>query len=175
MIEIKGYTKKYSTKTMTLNDFKSFKTAFSLQGVNGAGKTTLLKAMADLIPFQGMISLPKPVLYVDASMGLPEGPLKNLKPLLSHKAKALYEVWFQESEDRLVPKKCSLGMQQKLRLCLALSAPVKTLLLDEPLRGLDQAAIQAFLNALNFETKTFIITSHETFVRPEGWEILEPF
>jgi ABC-type multidrug transport system ATPase subunit len=175
MIEIKGYVKKYTTKTMTVNDVKSFKTGFSLQGVNGAGKTTLLKAMANLIPFQGGISIPRPAMYMDASMGLPEGRLKTLKPLFNDKAKTLYATWFQEKEDDLVPKKCSLGMQQKLRLCLALSAPVKTLLLDEPLRGLDQAAIQIFLEALKSETKTVIITSHETFLKPESWDLLEPF
>lgn len=175
MIEIKGYKKKYSTKTMTLDHFKSFKTGFALQGVNGAGKTTLLKAMANLIPFQGQITMPRPVLYMDASMGLPEGTLKTLKPLLNLQARALYNQWFKEIEDDLVPKKCSLGMQQKLRLCLALSAPVQSLLLDEPLRGLDQAAIQAFLEVLKTETKTLIITSHEIFVKPESWDILEPF
>lgn len=175
MIEIKGYKKKYSTKTMTLDHFKSFKTGFALQGVNGAGKTTLLKAMANLIPFQGQITMPRPILYMDASMGLPEGTLKTLIPLLNLQARALYNQWFKEIEGDLVPKKCSLGMQQKLRLCLALSAPVQSLLLDEPLRGLDQAAIQAFLEVLKTETKTLIITSHEIFLKPESWDILEPF
>lgn len=175
MIEIKGYVKKYATKTMTVDAYKSLKKGFALKGVNGAGKTTLLKAMANLIPFQGEISIPKPAMYVDASMALPEVRLKTLKPLFNDKAKSLYARWFQEHEDDLVPKKCSLGMQQKLRLCLALSAPVKTLLLDEPLRGLDQSAIQIFLEALKSETKTVIFTSHETFLKPESWDLLEPF
>jgi len=69
--------------------------------------------------------------------------------------------WFTREDETLRADECSLGMLQKIRLCLALSYPVKTLLLDEPLRGLDTKAKIEWIKALDKTSKRVVITSHE--------------
>ncbi len=58
----------------------------------------------------------------------------------------------------------SLGTRQKLRLCLALSQPATLLLLDEPLRALDQAACAVLIDLLNqraYGSTYALVSSHQ--------------
>jgi len=175
MIEVTGFVKKYRAKTIRLDDLKSDHEVIYLQGVNGSGKTTLLKAIAGIIPYQGTIEVMRPALYVDASMPVPLKTLKSLKTLLTREAKTLFETWFNLEDEALRTDECSLGMLQKIRLCLALSYPVMTLLLDEPLRGLDTKAKIEWIKTLNETSKRVVITSHEIFDCPASWAIIDPF
>jgi ABC-type multidrug transport system ATPase subunit len=175
MIQIEHFLKKYPTKTIRLDDFSSKALGLYIEGVNGSGKTTLLKAMAGLIPYEGLIRVPRPILYLDAELPLPPVCLRDIKSFLTPAMLHLYDTWFTPQEDRLTPVTCSLGMKQKLRLLLALSAPVKTLALDEPFRGLDQAAIQTVLEVLEESSQTMVMTSHERFEVPPQWAIIHGF
>jgi len=175
MIEIKAFKKEYRFKSIELAYLKSDSRGLYIKGINGAGKTTLLKAMADIIPFEGTILMPTPVLYLDASLPVPNWPLYRLKNLMTPPLQGLFESWFKEKEVYLWPKECSLGMLQKVRLCLGLSWPVKTILLDEPLRGLDEKAVRQLTQYLSEETKTVVMTSHESFNPPSTWQTLDPF
>lgn len=173
MIEIINFKKHYRAKTIQINDLKSTQEGLYLKGANGSGKTTLLKAMAEIIPYQGSIQIPRPVLYLDASFPLPKIKLRKIKDLLSPPYQTLFETWFSKEDERLMPDECSLGMLQKMRLCLGLSYPVKTILLDEPLRGLDEAASMLLIEVLEKESKKVVITSHENFNCPASWQITE--
>lgn len=175
MIEIVAFKKKYRAKTIHLTHLSSDHPGLYLKGVNGSGKTTLLKAMADIIPYQGSIQIPRPVLYLDASLPLPIRPLKKIKKLLSPSSLILFEQWFSKEDEALMPDECSLGMRQKLRLCVGLSYDVQTIILDEPLRGLDQAASLVLVERLAQEEKKVVMTSHETFTCPSSWAIVEMF
>jgi ABC-2 type transport system ATP-binding protein len=175
MIQIKDFKKKYPTKTIRLDDFSSKAVGLYIEGVNGSGKTTLLKAMAGLIPYQGLIHVPRPILYLDAELPLPSVTLRELKSFFTPALMDVYHTWFSAKEDGLTPAAASLGMKQKLRLLLAFSAPVKTLALDEPFRGLDQAAIQTVLKVLEEGRKIIVMTSHERFEVPPQWAIMHGF
>lgn len=173
MIEVINFKKKYRAKTIQCDYLKSNHQGLYLTGVNGSGKTTLLKAMAEIIPYQGSIKIPYPILYLDASLPLPMIRLKTLKKILSPANQKLFAGWFSSEDETLMPDECSLGMRQKLRLCLGLSYPVQTILLDEPLRGLDQKASKLLIEVLQTLEKKVVLTSHENFVCPATWQTLE--
>lgn len=175
MIEIKNFKKSYRATTIQLKHLKSTAKGLYIHGVNGAGKTTLLKAMAHIIPYQGSIVCPRPLLYLDASLPLPKEKLSLIKRWMTPPYQTLFEAWFTQTEENLWPEECSLGMLQKVRLCLSLSFPVKTILLDEPLRGLDQTASEMVIKYLENESKQVVITSHERFMVPTSWDIVHPF
>mgnify|MGYP000760555172 FL=1 len=67
-----------------------------------------------------------------------------------------------EAKDKLV-KKYSLGMRQRLGIAQALMENPDTLILDEPMNGLDNACvkmIREILLDLKEEGKTILLVSH---------------
>lgn len=95
---------------------------------------------------------------------------KNLYELasLNHKTDKsgiediLKKVGLYEAKDKLV-KKYSLGMRQRLGIAQALMENPDTLILDEPMNGLDNACvkmIREILLDLKKEGKTILLVSH---------------
>lgn len=134
-----------------------------LRGPNGKGKTTLLRLMAGaLTPHAGRIRLDgidsagAPLAYRLQSFfcggDLPELPWLTVQefldihldlypaadPLLVDAQLAAFGI--REVLPQLLST-LSLGQHKKVQLALALSLPVRLLLVDEPFNGLDTAAI----------------------------------
>ncbi len=157
-----------------------------LRGANGMGKTTLLKLLAGaLTPSRGSIALAgldsaeKPLAYRLATFycggDLPELPWLTVQEFLDLHL-ALYpgteaaRVQAQLAAfaiPEVLPQALStlsLGQHKKVQLALALSLPVRLLLLDEPFNGLDAVAmdyLRGQLDALASERAAIIVlTSH---------------
>ena len=195
MLEVYHLTKRYGK--LTANDDLNFTVENGeiavLCGPNGAGKSTAIKCIAGLLRFQGDILFDgKQNKSVEAkrSFGyIPElpAPIENLtvgehmefiarayrvenwKP----RADALLER--MEMSDKLgkLGKELSKGMQQKLSICCALLPSPRTILLDEPLVGLDPHAIKelkAMLGELRAEGCSILLSTHMLDSVQEFWD-----
>lgn len=164
MLEVHNLTKRYGK--LTANDDLNFEVEDGeiavLCGPNGAGKSTAIKCISGLLRFQGNILFdgkPNKSLEAKRSFGyIPElpAPIETLtvEEHMEFIARAYrVENWKMRSDELLtrmemddkrskLGKELSKGMQQKLSICCALLPQPKTILLDEPLVGLDPHAIK---------------------------------
>jgi len=155
-------------------------------GPNGAGKTTLLKIIATLsqpskgkIEIDGIFSVGERInirkqigfighqsfLYDNLTV---EENLKfysqmyNLDNPIQRIEKMLRQVGLQEQKSNLV-RNLSRGMQQRLSIGRALLIDPKIVILDEPFSGLDQNAIDNFVElftSLVSPDRIIIMTTH---------------
>ena len=125
-----------------------------LAGRNGSGKTTLLRAIGNLIPYRGEISVhggvgfmpDRPALYprltgvehVALVMGM-RGVSRGSRKAVAQELLSRFDL--ADDGDRRV-RGWSLGMRRKLTLALALCGQPKVLLLDEPGDALDDVAFE---------------------------------
>lgn len=186
MIYVKGVSLKIR-KDMILSDInlhieKGMITG--LVGRNGSGKTMLMKCITGFVkPTTGEIifngkKIGEDVDFPDNTGIIIETPsfvpfysgYKNLYELASLNRKTdkagiedvLEKVGLLESENKPV-KKYSLGMRQRLGIAQALMENPDTLILDEPMNGLDNACvkmIREILLNLKKEGKTILLVSH---------------
>jgi ABC-2 type transport system ATP-binding protein len=133
---------------------------FGYLGPNGAGKTTTLKILTGLLkPTSGRAwLLGQPIERVESrrSLGfLPEQPyfydylngveylefVARLSGMTAHEATRAARQWFGRvglgDQDRLILRKYSKGMLQRLGLAAALVHEPQLVILDEPMSGLD--------------------------------------
>ncbi len=195
MLEVYHLTKRYG-KT-TANDDLSFRVEDGeiavLCGPNGAGKSTAIKSIAGLLRYDGTIlfdgefnKTPK----AKRSFGyIPEmpAPIETLtvEEHLEFIARAYrVEDWKPKAEELLacmelddkrkkLGKELSKGMQQKLSICCALLPGPRTLLLDEPLVGLDPHAIKELKNILlrlRDERCAILLSTHMLDSVQEFWD-----
>ena len=196
MLEVVNLTKKYG-KTLaadgigfTVPDGK----IGILLGPNGAGKSTVIKSIAGLLRYQGSIRI----------QGLDAGTVEAKKcfayvPELPYMYEALtvrehiefivraygregweeearalfdrFELW--DKQDKL-GNELSKGMMQKVSICCALIIRPKVILLDEPMVGLDPAAIKelkTMLLELRDEGCTVLISTHMLEMVKELWDV----
>ncbi len=155
-----------------------------LVGRNGSGKTMLMKCITGFVkPTAGEIIFSGKKIGEDVDFPANTGIIletpsfvpfysgyKNLYELasLNHKTDKsgiediLKKVGLYEAKDKLV-KKYSLGMRQRLGIAQALMENPDTLILDEPMNGLDNACvkmIREILLDLKKEGKTILLVSH---------------
>lgn len=157
-----------------------------LRGANGAGKTTLLKLLAGgLTPHAGTIlmagidSARMPLAYRLHSFmcggDLPQLPWLTVQEFLDLHL-ALYPgadpamLTVQLNAFGLMPTlhqslaTLSLGQHKKVQLALALTLPVRLLLIDEPFNGLDAGAMDYLRRQLSdparLERACIVLTSH---------------
>lgn len=186
MIEIKDLTVRFG-QTEVLHDISCEFPAGQITGLmgrNGSGKTVLLKAVCGLvIPEKGEILVNGRLLTPENahtfSIGaLIETPgflreysgLKNLRFLASLtgknpdiRARAAMEAVGLDWRSRKHVGAYSLGMRQRLGLAQAMLDDPEILILDEPMNGLDHAAIAEFrelLHRLAERGKTIVLASH---------------
>ena len=186
-INIDNISKSFD-KGLVLNNinlyFESGK-VYGLKGRNGSGKTMLLRAISGLIlPDKGTIKIDDKILGDDLSFPPSVGVLienpgyipelsgkENLRNIADIKSvvsdKEINEImkYFDlEPESKKPVKKYSLGMKQKLGLCMAFMEDPELVLLDEPMNALDEKAVNDLKDLIlkkEKEGKLIIIASHD--------------
>ena len=155
-----------------------------LVGRNGCGKTMLMKCITGFVkPTEGevifdnkkigvdvdfpdnvgiIIETPSFVPYYSGMKNLIE--LASLKRIIGKKEieAVLKQVGLYEARKKQV-RKYSLGMRQRLGIAQALMEKPDTLILDEPMNGLDNDCvnlIRRILNDLRNQGKTILLVSH---------------
>lgn len=164
MLKIENLTKKYrkniALQDVSLNVEAGFITV--LLGPNGAGKSTLMKCVIGILRHDGVITIDgKEHKSIDAKKVfsyVPETPqlydLLTIDEHLEFVARAYgiseYKTYMEtyikrfnmlEHRDKTI-KEMSKGMRQKVSICCALLIHPKIILFDEPMIGLDPAAIR---------------------------------
>src|ERR1700758_1465374 len=185
MIEVRGLTKRYGSKTAVDN------LSFAIEpgrvtgflGPNGAGKTTTMRCILGLdYPNEGTVTVDGKV-YGDLAYPMREvGALLEAKAV--HGGRSAYNHLLCLAQTNGLPKRrvgevlelvgltevakkrskgFSLGMSQRLGIaCTMLGAP-KVLMFDEPVNGLDPEGIvwiRNLMKALAAEGRTVFVSSH---------------
>ena len=185
LVETKGLTKRYGSKTTAVDDLDLTVRrgeVYGFLGPNGAGKTTTLRMLLGLIrPTSGRATVlgeqPGHPDGLDGVGALVESPAfypylsgrDNLKVMARYsgvKKARIREVLEQvELSGRAKDKfrKYSLGMKQRLGVAAALLKDPDLLILDEPTNGLDpkgMADMRRLIKELGRGERTVLLSSH---------------
>ncbi len=144
----------------------------ALMGPSGCGKTTLLKLLLGLMkPLSGRAEIRgKAACVFQEPRLLPwRTAAENVNAVLSDRGETLGEAraWLERLElveaAGLYPNELSGGMKQRIAIARALAYGGDALLLDEPLKGLDQALKQrtAELILENSRAKAILLVTHD--------------
>lgn len=154
-----------------------------LLGPNGAGKSTTIKSIAGLLSYDGQILIDgfsntsikakqrfgyipeAPVLYEQLTV---EEHIRFIAkayraPQGEQRAQALLERFELSDKKKKTARELSKGMSQKLSMVLALLTDPDSILIDEPMIGLDPAAIESvlqLLQELREQGKSILISTH---------------
>lgn len=195
MIEVTNLTKKYG-KFVAVND--STFTAQNgkltvLLGPNGAGKSTTIKCIAGLLDYEGNIGIDgydnKTVEAKKAFGYIPETPsLYEMLTVEEHinfigkaykvddywnYAEELLEYFHLSDKRKTVAKNLSKGMTQKLSMILGLMVKPTSILIDEPMVGLDPNAIEDVLKLmikLKNDGVAVLVSTHIIDIIDEIWD-----
>jgi ABC-2 type transport system ATP-binding protein len=164
MLEVSELTKKYQ-KTVALNNVNLIAEPGQitvLLGPNGAGKSTLMKSIIGVLRYSGSISVfghPNKSCTAKRLFGyVPETPmlydLLTVNEHLEFMARAYGIKSYKERMNRYLDRfdltehrdktahEMSKGMRQKVSICCSLLPRPQMVLFDEPMIGLDPAAIR---------------------------------
>ncbi len=197
MLEIQKLTKKYG-KNLAV-DQVSFVVPDGkvgiLLGPNGAGKSTIIKSIAGLLRYEGGVGIQKMLarsLEAKRIFGyVPEIPAMfdalNVREHIEYIRRAYDSGITNEEIDVLLKRfelddkqnklgnELSKGMMQKVSICCALAVKPKVLMLDEPMVGLDPAAIKE-LKEVVLELKeqgvTILISTHMLEMVKDLWDVM---
>ena len=164
-------------------------------GPNGAGKSTVIKSIAGLLRYQGQILINgKEARGIEAKKlfaYVPELPAMyealtvrehidfiihayHLKVTEEEIERLLERFELSDKQDKL-GNELSKGMMQKVSICCALIINPKVILLDEPMVGLDPAAIKELKQVvleLRREGVTVLISTHMLEMVKELWDVM---
>ncbi|MBD5459492.1 MAG: ABC transporter ATP-binding protein [Lachnospiraceae bacterium] len=196
MLEILNLSKKYG-KTLAV-DQVSFLVPDGqigvLLGPNGAGKSTIIKSIAGLVRYEGQVRiqgiLGKSVDAKKVFAYVPEIPAMyealTVREHIDFILKAYQAETTGEEIEHLLERfeladkqnklgnELSKGMMQKVSICCALVVKPQVILLDEPMVGLDPAAIKE-LKKIVLELKeqgvTVLISTHMLEMVKELWDV----
>ena len=165
-----GYPGKPVLKDCSLHVLPGEKCA--LMGPSGCGKTTLLKLLLGLMkPLSGRSEIRgKAACVFQEPRLLPwRTAAENVNVVLADKGETLPEAraWLEKlglgEAAGLYPDELSGGMKQRTAIARALAYGGEALLLDEPLKGLDQALKQrtAELILENSRDKAILLVTHD--------------
>lgn len=194
MIELKNLNIEYDKKSILKDINFSFKSGIlNILGENGCGKSSLLKAILNLISFRGEIIINskniKEISVKDLAKMIAYIPQSNQTPFnykaidivlmgrLAHKN--LFENY--SKEDERISLECmeilgildlankdffilSGGQKQLVLIARALASKAKTIIMDEPVNGLDfgnQIRLLEMVKKLARDEYNFIITTHQ--------------
>lgn len=196
MLEVINLTKEYA-KTLAV-DQVGFTVPDGrvgiLLGPNGAGKSTVIKSIAGLLRYQGTIRIQgKDSRTVEAKRHfayVPELPcLYDALTVREHmefitraygievseeKIEELFERFELTDKQDKLGNELSKGMMQKVSICCALVTSPDVILLDEPMVGLDPAAIKELKTViLELRDKgcTVLISTHMLEMVKELWDV----
>ncbi len=196
MLDVINVTKKYG-KTLAA-DKVSFRVPDGqvgiLLGPNGAGKSTIIKSIAGLLRYQGNIQIQgldsKTVEAKKVFAYVPEIP--NMYEALTVREhlefiKRAYDVSVSEEEIQKLLERFELddkqdklgnelskGMMQKVSIICALVIKPQVILLDEPMVGLDPAAIKELKEVileLRDQGCTVLISTHMLEMVKDLWDV----
>lgn len=196
MLEVVNVTKKYG-KTLAADNV-SFVVPQGkigiLLGPNGAGKSTIIKSIAGLLKYQGSVLIDgndsRTVAAKKVFAYVPEMPFmyealtvrEHVEFILKAYGAEASEEEIRELFDRFeltdkqdkLGNELSKGMMQKVSICCALVTKPKVLLLDEPMVGLDPAAIKELKKVvaeLREKGCTILISTHMLEMVRELWDV----
>lgn len=196
MIEVSHLTKKYghfkAVDDISLRADNSRVTV--LLGPNGAGKSTTIKSIAGLLNYDGEILIdgcPNTSVEAKRRFGyIPEAPVLydslTIQEHIRFIAKAYKAAEGEQTAQQLLERfeladkvkktarELSKGMSQKLSMVLALLAKPDSILIDEPMIGLDPAAIESVLELigqLRDEGRSILISTHIIDMFDDLWDI----
>lgn len=175
MIRLNDITLSYGEQIVLKNMDMAVPTGgrIALMGPSGCGKTTLLRLVAGLIkPCQGEIHIQTnriAFLFQEPRLLPGRTAAENVNAVLSDHPKTMPEarkwlsaVGLSEAADKY-PHELSGGMQQRVSLARAMAYNGDILLLDEPLKGLDEDTKEDMIRLLNTHTagKTLLLATHD--------------
>lgn len=197
MLEVADLTKKYG-KNLAVDQV-----SFAVQdgqigillGPNGAGKSTIIKSIAGLLRYQGHIlinGMPSRSVEAKKVFGyVPELPAMfealTVREHVEYVRRAyasdisdeeiltLFKRFELEDKQDKLGSELSKGMMQKVSICCALAIRPRVILLDEPMVGLDPAAIKE-LKEVILELKengtTVLISTHMLEMVKDLWDVM---
>lgn len=164
LIELKNVRKYYVNKSFDLKISENSK--LLIIGKNGSGKSTLVKLITSYIkPSSGKILKNiKKISYLEEAPLLPMNlnVLEFIKMIAAIKESLInYELLniFKIPLNKNI-KELSKGNKQKLAILITFIGNSDLVILDEPLNGLDEEAIKAFIDFVNHYEKAIIIITH---------------
>lgn len=197
MLEVQELTKKYG-KNLAV-DHVSFIVPDGkvgiLLGPNGAGKSTIIKCVAGLLRYEGGVGITRmPARNLEAKKVfgyVPEIPAMfealTVREHIEYIRRAYDSSITDEEVETLLKRfelydkqgklgsELSKGMMQKVSICCALAVKPKVIMLDEPMVGLDPAAIKE-LKEVVLELKaqgiTVLISTHMLEMVKELWDVM---
>jgi ABC-2 type transport system ATP-binding protein len=197
VLEVQNLTKRYG-KSLAVDGvtFTALPGKVSvLLGPNGAGKSTVIKSIAGLLRYEGGIGIcgyQARTVEAKKRFGyVPEIPaLFDALTVREHMEyiKRAYGVDVSDEEiDALLQRfelydkqdkmgnELSKGMMQKVSICAALLIRPQVILLDEPMVGLDPAAIKELKEVileLKEENVTVLVSTHMLEMVKELWDMI---
>lgn len=197
MLEIQDLSKSYGKNkavdhvTFTVPDGQ----VGILLGPNGAGKSTIIKSIAGLLRYKGMIRIQgMPARSLEAKKVFAYVPeIPNMFDALTVREHIEYvrmaygsditdeEVteilrdFEMEDKQEKLGNELSKGMMQKVSICCALAVKPKVILLDEPMVGLDPAAIRMLKEVvleLRSRGVTVLISTHMLEMVEDLWDVM---
>lgn len=197
MLEIKGLTKMYGKYKAADNvNFTVGNGEIGiLLGPNGAGKSTVIKSIAGLLRYDGRILIDgmnaRSIEAKKIFSYVPELPAMyealTVREHIEFIINAYHAAAAQEETEQLLKRfeltdkqdklgnELSKGMMQKVSICCALITHPKVILLDEPMVGLDPAAIKE-LKQVILELKqagvTILVSTHMLEMVKELWDVM---
>lgn len=197
MLEIQNLTKKYG-KTLAV-DRVNFTVPDGqvgiLLGPNGAGKSTIIKSIAGLLRYQGGIGIQRmnarsmeakkifayvpelPAMFEALSVREHIEYIRRAynSPITDAEIDALLERFELHDKQDKLGNELSKGMMQKVSICCALAIKPRVILLDEPMVGLDPAAIKE-LKQVVLELRdagvTILISTHMLEMVKDLWDVM---
>lgn len=195
MLEIKRLTKKYD-KVLAVDDANLTAkpgTISILLGPNGAGKSTMMKCIIGVLRYEGEIYIcgynnktqeaRKLLAYVPEVPALYDllTPMEHMEFIAKaygvddweEKAQGFIERFNLTEHNMKVGKELSKGMSQKVSICCALLIDSAVILFDEPMIGLDPAAIRELkvvFSELKARGKAVLISTHIIDSVKEIWD-----
>ena len=197
MLEIQGLSKKYGDYLAV--DHVSFTVPTGkigiLLGPNGAGKSTIIKSIAGLLRYEGGIGIQKMEAHSMEAKKIfayvPELPAMfdalTAREHIEYVRKAydsnitdqeveaiLTRFELEDKQDKL-GNELSKGMMQKVSICCALAVKPEVILLDEPMVGLDPAAIKMLKDVvlkLRDNGATVLISTHMLEMVENLWDVM---
>lgn len=172
VIEIKEVSKKYHNKSGIQNINAKFTSGQLnlLVGKNGSGKTTLLKCIMGVVRYQGKIIKNRFVIgYAPEDYVMPYfmsvndflrsiGKIKDCKiSSLENEISELLDYFGLTEYANRHFGALSNGMRQKVNLIQAFLNRPKTIILDEPLHGLDQESQRKIMKLIKERVKESLV------------------